>query len=77
MFQMFEYLRVVRTVTSKFRFFTLENGQKSHFFSRQIHSFKTANFHIVYVTFLQSQDLFPQCALQYLQPDLNSYEFKL
>ena len=28
MFQMFEYLRVVRTVTSKFRFFTLENGQK-------------------------------------------------
>ena len=28
MFQMFEYLRVVRTVTSKFRFFTLENGHK-------------------------------------------------
>lgn len=28
MFQMFEYLRVVRTVTSKFRFFTLEIGQK-------------------------------------------------
>ena len=28
MFQMFEYLRIVRTVTSKFRFFTLKNWQE-------------------------------------------------